>query len=201
MNFWKHFCTITKHKNLVMIGCFKLGLYKQGILHDMSKYSPTEFLAGCKYYKGYMSPNNAEREDKGYSAAWLHHKGRNKHHWEYWIDYDIAKKAGEEHSGLTGMKMPVKYVCEMFVDRVSASKNYLGDKYNVSCPLDYYKRGMDHCMIHEDTAALLELLLVMLSVKGEKETYSYVKNELLKGKVPYKKDELIAIKDALHVQR
>ena len=73
---WKHFCTITKHKNLVLVGCFKVGLYRQGLLHDLSKYSPTEFLVGCKYYKGYMSPNNAEREDKGYSSAWLHHKGR-----------------------------------------------------------------------------------------------------------------------------
>ena len=62
-----------------MQGCFRIGLYKQGLLHDMSKYSPTEFLVGCRYYKGYMSPNNAERADRGYSSAWLHHKGRNKH--------------------------------------------------------------------------------------------------------------------------
>ena len=79
---WKHLCTILHHKNLVRAGCFKIGLYKQGLLHDMSKYTPTEFLVGCKYYQGTMSPNNAEREDKGYSAAWLHHKGRNKHHME-----------------------------------------------------------------------------------------------------------------------
>ena len=91
---WKHLCTILHHKNLVRAGCFKIGLYKQGLLHDMSKYTPTEFLVGCKYYQGTMSPNNAEREDKGYSAAWLHHKGRNKHHMEYWIDYGIPDKEG-----------------------------------------------------------------------------------------------------------
>ena len=66
---WKHLCTILHHKNLVRAGCFKIGLYKQGLLHDMSKYTPTEFLVGCKYYQGTMSPNNAEREDKGYTAA------------------------------------------------------------------------------------------------------------------------------------
>ena len=82
MKAWKHFCTINHHKMLVMKGCFKVGLYRQGLLHDLSKYSPTEFLVGCKYFQGNMSPNNAEREDKGYSAAWLHHKGRNKHHME-----------------------------------------------------------------------------------------------------------------------
>ena len=57
---WKHLCTILHHKNLVRAGCFKIGLYKQGLLHDMSKYTPTEFLVGCKYYQGTMSPNNAE---------------------------------------------------------------------------------------------------------------------------------------------
>ena len=202
MEAWKHFCTITRHKLLVMKGCFQIGLYKQGLLHDLSKYGPTEFLVGCKYYKGYMSPNNAEREDKGYSGAWLHHKGRNRHHLEYWIDYDVAssKDKGKEHSGMTGMKMPVRYVCEMFIDRVSASKNYQKDKYTDESPLIYYQRGIDHYMIHEDTAALLEYLLTMLAVKGEKETFPFVKYQVLKGKVPYEKTELVRRKDALHVR-
>ena len=119
MNIWKHFKTITHHKVLVAKGCFKVGLYKQGLLHDMSKYSPTEFWVGVKYYQGDRSPNNAEREDIGYSSAWLHHKGRNKHHYEYWIDYSVDKE-----KGICGMEMPVKYVVEMYIDRVSAAKNY-----------------------------------------------------------------------------
>ena len=79
----KHFGTITKHKFLVMKECFRVGLYRQGLLHDLSKYGWTEFRVGCRYYQGNRSPNNAEREDRGYSSAWLHHKGRNKHHYEY----------------------------------------------------------------------------------------------------------------------
>ena len=114
-----HFHTITKHKILVMKECFRVGLYRQGLLHDLSKYSPSEFLIGCKYYQGDRSPNNAEREDKGYSSAWLHHKGRNKHHYEYWIDYSLDGK-----HVLAGMKMPVRYVVEMFLDRIAASKVY-----------------------------------------------------------------------------
>ena len=74
MKFWKHLKTINHHKMLVMKGCFRVGLYKQGLLHDLSKYMPSEFLVGCKYYQGDVSPNNAEREDRGYSSAWLHHK-------------------------------------------------------------------------------------------------------------------------------
>ena len=118
MHFIGHFKTITRHKILVAKGCFKLGLYYQGIMHDMSKYSPTEFLVGVKYYQGTESPNNAERMEEGISMSWLHHKGRNKHHFEYWIDYSIDK----DHPGLVGMKIPKKYMAERFVDRVSAGK-------------------------------------------------------------------------------
>lgn len=196
MKIWQHFCTITRHKILVMKGCFQIGLYKQGLLHDLSKYGPTEFLVGCKYYKGYMSPNNAERFEKGYSSAWLHHKGRNKHHLEYWIDYG-ADKSGGEGKNLMGMKMPVRYVAEMFIDRVSASKNYQKEKYTDKSALDYYNHGREHYLMHPDTRALLEYLLEMLWKKGEKETFSYLKNQVLKGKVPYEQKQLEILKHAL----
>ena len=119
MNAWKHLKTINHHKMLVMKGCFRVGLYKQGLLHDLSKYSPAEFLPGCRYYTGKESPHNIERKEKGYSSAWLHHKGRNKHHLEYWTDYGTD---GEKK--IAGMKMPLKYVVEMFCDRVAASQTY-----------------------------------------------------------------------------
>ena len=114
MNIKGHFETITRHKLLVMKYCFACGLYEQGLAHDLSKYSPTEFIPGCIYYQGDHSPNEAEREARGYTSAWLHHKGRNKHHLEYWIDYSTTK------TGLTGMKIPLRYVCEMVCDRVAA---------------------------------------------------------------------------------
>ncbi len=197
-NAWKHFCTITKHKNMVLAGCFKVGLYRQGLLHDLSKYGPTEFLVGCRYYQGDRSPNNAEREATGCSTAWLHHKGRNKHHLEYWIDYGAAEDAGQQtHKGMTGIRMPVRYVVEMFIDRISASKNYQGKQYTDESPLIYYEKGRDVYLIHKDTQALLEYLLVMLAAKGEKETFAYVKKEILKGKVPYEKEELDRRKELL----
>ena len=107
---WHHFCTITQHKLLVMQNCFRVGLYKQGLLHDLSKYSPAEFLTGVHYYQGDRSPNAAEREEKGYSTAWLHHKGRNKHHFEYWMDFSKTSQ------GIAGAKMPVNYLVEMVMD-------------------------------------------------------------------------------------
>ena len=92
----RHLCTVHHHRALVRKYCFKLGLYRQGLMHDLSKYSPTEFFVGAKYYQGYRSPNTAERLDRGYSTAWLHHKGRNKHHLEYWIDYSLQKEAAAQ---------------------------------------------------------------------------------------------------------
>ena len=155
MHFIGHFKTITRHKILVAKGCFKLGLYYQGIMHDMSKYSPTEFLVGVKYYQGTASPNNAERMEKGISMSWLHHKGRNKHHFEYWTDYNIQTKT------IQPVKMPMNYVIEMFCDRVAASKIYMGDKYTDRSSLDYFLRAKGRMQIHPETSDELEFLLRM----------------------------------------
>lgn len=177
MNAWKHLKTINHHKMLVMKGCFRVGLYKQGLLHDLSKYSLAEFLPGCKYYQGTESPHNIERKEKGYSSAWLHHKGRNKHHLEYWTDYGVGKE-----KVLAGMKMPIKYVVEMFIDRVSASKNYQKKKYTDSSALEYYENGKPSYILHDDTRALLEKLLHMLAEQGEDATFQYIKDVVLKQK-------------------
>lgn len=171
----QHFCTITRHKILVMKECFQVGLYKQGLLHDLSKYSWTEFKVGCKYYQGDRSPNNAEREATGCSLAWLHHKGRNRHHYEYWIDYGDNKD-----KTMTGMKMPVRYVVEMFLDRIAASKIYKGAAYRDTDPLAYFQGGKGQYLMHAETEALLEKLLKMLAEKGEEETFHYIRHEILK---------------------
>ena len=173
----QHLRTINHHKRLVMEHCFQVGLYKQGFLHDLSKYSPAEFLVGCKYYQGTRSPNNAEREAVGYSSAWLHHKGRNKHHYEYWIDYSDSMERG-----IVGQKMPVKYVVEMFMDRIAASKTDQGKNYTDRHPLEYYDRGAGNLgeMIHPETAALLHKLLKMLARDGEKKTFAYIRKVVLK---------------------
>lgn len=175
MNMINHFKTITNHKLLVMKYCFKVGLYKQGLLHDLSKYSFVEFKAGVKYYKGYRSPNGEQKAVEGYSSAWLHHKGRNKHHFEYWIDYGI-----DGRDGLLGMEMPINYVVEMFIDRMCASKNYQKDKYTDRSALEYYEREKDYYVLHKNTRKWLELLLNKLANEGEERTLDYIKKEVLK---------------------
>ena len=175
-NWIGHFKTITKHRHQVIRHCFKAGIGLQGLRHDLSKYTPVEFLNGVKYYDGKRSPNELEREDKGYSSAWLHHKGRNRHHFEYWVDYSPVLKKNSP------VKMPLKYVVEMFCDRVAASKIYQADNYTDAHPINYFERGRDHRIIHPETSDLLEKLLIMLRDEGEDKTFDYIRNTLLKQK-------------------
>jgi len=161
MKAWQHFKTITHHKWLVLCGCFRVGLYWQGLTHDLSKYSPTEFRSGAKYYQGTRSPNAAEREDKGYSEAWMHHKGRNRHHWEYWTDYHMQLKR------YLPVEMPRRYVAEMLCDRIAASKIYKGKAYHDGAPLDYLVNGHMRDHMHPMTLKALERFLTQLRDEGE----------------------------------
>lgn len=165
----KHFITITKHRHKVILHCFKAGIGWQGLFHDLSKYSPTEFIPGAKYYIGTRSPNEGEREDIGYSLAWMHHKGRNKHHFEYWVDINMERKQYEP------VEMPIRYVAEMFCDRIAASKIYQGEKYTDASALNYFLRGKAREKMHKNTADLIEGWLRMLAECGEKEAFAHVR--------------------------
>ena len=169
-----HFRTITRHRHLVMRYCFRLGLYRQGLAHDLSKYSPSEFLLGCRYYLGYRSPNDAERQANGYSLAWMHHKGRNKHHPEYWTDFSLQKD-----EKIQAVEMPKKYVAEMFCDRVAACKIYHGEKYRDGDPYDYFIQSLPRILIHPATAELLSRMLLVLKEQGEEAAFRYIKEDVL----------------------
>ena len=172
----RHFVTITKHKLMVMHYCFRVGLYRQGLLHDLSKYSPTEFMVGARYYQGNRSPNNAEREDIGVSTAWLHHKGRNLHHYEHWVDY-----CAESGKVIMGVKMPRRYIVEMLMDRISACRTYNKENYSDRAPLEYWLRNKEKLwFIHPATARELEGLLCMLAKYGEEKTFWFIRHVYLK---------------------
>lgn len=165
----KHFITITKHRHLVMKYCFKVGIGFQGLKHDLSKYSFVEFYNGAKYYSGVHSPIGDEKKVRGYSKAWLHHKGRNKHHFEYWTYYSSLTKQFEK------IKVPINYVKEMICDKVAASKNYHKHEYNDQFPLDFFNSKNEESGMHPDTAKLLKDWLTLISVKGEKEAFKEIK--------------------------
>ncbi len=167
-----HFLTITHHRHLVMRGCFRVGLYKQGLLHDLSKYSPSEFLVGVRYYNGKRSPNAVEREMLGFSKAWMHHKGRNRHHFEYWTDLSLETGRYEP------VEMPPRYLAEMVMDRIAACKTYQGDAYTDASPLAYFERAKESKLLHPNTTNQLLFLLTMLRDEGEQKTFAYIRNKL-----------------------
>ncbi len=164
---WKHFWTITRHRHLVMWYCFKVGIGWQGLLHDLSKYSFTEFWRGAKYYMGTCSPTAKERMEKGYSLAWMHHKGRNKHHFEYWTD--IVDQRYQP------IMIPIRYLKESFCDRIAASKIYLKKDYHDGSALAYYDKTNTAKELHPNTAFVLRTWLVWLEQDGQKKTLKRVK--------------------------
>jgi hypothetical protein len=168
MNFFRHLKTVIRHRRIVRKLCFKCGLIWQGLTHDLSKFSRAEFRAGVKYYQGNRSPQAKEREELGFSAAWLHHKGRNKHHAEYWTDSGGV-------GAMSPVKMPPRYLAEMVCDRVAASKVYKGNNYHDGCPLEYFEARKGRVVMHSETAEMLEYFLTMLKDEGEEKTFKELK--------------------------
>lgn len=172
-----HTRIVLRHKFEVAKICFKFGLYWQGIVHDMSKFSPTEFIPSVKYYSGVRSPIEAEKEEKGYSMAWLHHKNKNKHHFWYWVDYNSKQVQ-------TPVRIPLKYVYEMIADTVAAGKVYsrnAGKGWKQSDPYNYYRAHnrdaengvefMEFC-----TKALLDTMYVDIKKYGLDTVAKMVRN-------------------------
>lgn len=174
MHVREHLRTVGRHRRLVRHYCLRLGLVWQGLTHDLSKYSPTEFWRSAKYYQGYRSPNDQERKENGVSLSWLHHKGRNRHHFEYWTDYSLT---GE---GITGVEMPKKYVAEMFCDRLAASKVYRGAAFDPADPYRFFLRGQKkRLLLHPETSRLLESMLIKLRDEGEDAAFDYIRHDIL----------------------
>ena len=171
-----HFKTITRHRHTVIAHSRLAGILFQGLRHDLSKYSPTEFIPGARFYCGDRSPNEEERALYGYSAAWLHHKGRNRHHFEYWSDYNVKTKE------FGPVPMPPKYIAEMFCDRGAASKIYQGKKYTDKHPLEYFMRSKGRRPIDPNTSDIIEGLLRTLAEDGEDAAFAAVRKMLKESK-------------------
>lgn len=171
MHIFKHFNTITKHRHKVMRYCFRSGLIKQGLLHDLSKYSFVEFFNGAKYYSGKFSPNHNEREDRGYSLAWMHHKGRNKHHFEYWTDINNETRQYEP------VEMPDRYIAESICDRIAASEIYNKKNFKPQMVLDYFYNESGQ-VLNPKTYEKMEMLLKLYVENGKKFIFKYMKKNM-----------------------
>lgn len=159
-NIWLHFRKIQTHRKWVRHYCFVLKLYKQGLLHDLSKYSPTEFFESVKYYQGTSSPIDASKKANGYSMAWFHHRGRNLHHYENWQDdFDHGGKA---------ILMPYKYWAEMMCDYLAAGRAYNGTSFAYKQELDWWMKKKNYCAMHFANKQMTTYLLSSLAETEQK---------------------------------
>ena len=171
INYFKYLHYINTHRFIVFLLCCKAGIPFQGLTHDLSSYSPTEFFEGLKYYKSKRSnPFKNSQKENGYSLAWLHHKGRNKHHWEYWYDFTST--------GYGPLEMPLEYVCEMICDRVSACRTYLKEDYKDDSALIYFTSRLSGTPMHPKTEKLIHKLLSYIKDYGEEEGFKKIKEYL-----------------------
>ena len=145
--------------------------------------SPTEFWRGARYYQGTFSPTQQERRENGYSLAWMHHKGRNRHHFEYWTDVSPVTHQYEP------LEMPTEFFVEMCMDRIAASRTYLGDQYHDGAPLEYLQRAGDNRWMHPVTARKLRFILTMLRDKGEEKTFRFIREVVLQ-ELPFAEDDM-----------
>lgn len=181
----KHIALVTKHRWYVFRFAVKAGIPWRGFVHDLSKFSPTEFFESIKYYNGKRSPIHVCREQNGYSKAWLHHKGRNKHHFEYWED--VSK------IGRVGAFLPYKYLVEAVCDKLAAGKAYSGKEWNQKEPLEYWINVESKIPVakHPGTIDFMNTVLkklsddgldAMLNRKYLKKTYNDIYNKYFENK-------------------
>lgn len=156
-NMVKHFSLVWRHKWQVFKLCLRVGMPWRGLVHDLSKFSPTEFGESIKYYNGNTSPISVCKEKRGFSEAWLHHKGRNKHHPEYWYDVNTEEQ---------NLVMPFKYACEMVCDQLAAGKVYQGKKWNKEYELKYFLERKDTFQCNEKIKNFLEEIYTQVAKKG-----------------------------------
>lgn len=157
INIFKHFHLVNRHRFLVFKLAVKAGIPWRGLVHDLSKYTPTEFLEGVKYYNGKFSPIRFAKQEEGYSKAWLHHKGRNKHHFEYWYDFATPDKTPI---------MPYKYAVELICDTLSASLIYKGKDWKRSSQVEYFENRKDKEYINEDIRNFIKEIYRQVDKQG-----------------------------------
>lgn len=147
-----HFKTVCRHKYYVFVNCCKAGMPIRGVFHDLSKFTATEFFESVIYYQGTRSPINACKEKNGYSEAWMHHKGRNKHHYEYWQD-------NFDHGGVP-LQVPFIYALELVCDYLAAGMAYNGDAFTYEGEYAWWQAKISKPIaMHPQTKVFVELML------------------------------------------
>lgn len=144
-----HINQVLRHKFWVFICCCKFGIIWRGITHDLSKFSWAEFWPSVRYYQKGSSPIPRLHHEASEYRPWLHHRGRNDHHSEYWHRYT--------HGTFYALKMPFDCVLEQIADWIGSTRAY-GREFDIDDEIQWLQ-STSFYMMHEKT---LELTLSIL---------------------------------------
>ena len=145
----------------VFVECCRLGIPWLGVVHDLSKFSPAEFLYYARNFYGEWpdqdSPDvrasflgagvtlRTKQDVKcDFDFAWLHHQNTNKHHPEYW-------QLRARHRPLEELPMPDRYRREMLADWIGAGRAYQNPDTR-----GWYFLNRKSIKLHPDTRAWVE---------------------------------------------
>lgn len=176
-----HLKTVLTHKKWVFYYCCQFGIPFRGLVHDLSKFSPTEFLESVKYYSGKRSPIDICKEKNGYSAAWMHHKSHNKHHYEYWQDnFD---------KGGVPVQMPFKNALELVCDYLGAGKAYMKDDFSFVGEYKWWEnKNKNPIAMHRQTWLFVDMMLAALRDGEAIMDIKYAKLIYKKAEIRYKEE-------------
>lgn len=125
--YFGYFWYVVKHKYFVFRACVKYGIIWRGLVHDLSKFLPSEFFPYARMFYGNRKPirdktgyyKPYDTGDDEFEYAWLKHTRRNKHHWQYWVLSHDEDDKSVRHQKV--FDIPDKYIMEMICDWIGAS--------------------------------------------------------------------------------
>lgn len=168
---WQYLNYVLRHKWHVFLWCCRYGIPIAGIVHDLSKLTPSEWFPYVDKFYGGKWPERHYGDVRGalgdkytqpwvdarFDEAWNHHQKRNPHHWQYWILL-------EDSGAVKPLNMPLRYRKEMLADWRGASIAING-KDNTR---EWYRANRDKMQLHPDTRAWVEWQLGWLAtINGE----------------------------------
>jgi len=160
----KYFKYLCHHKWYVFKECWRLGISWRGLIHDWSKFLPSEWFPYVEYFYGDFGINNkcpakwvehpyekinCSIVSRNFDIAWLYHQKRNKHHWQYWV----LLQDSEETKYL---EIPQKHLLEMAADWIGASKTIRGKDAKA---IEWYNKVKEQTFLNEKTRIKFERLL------------------------------------------
>lgn len=167
MKHFRYLKYVLRHKWFVLLKCIDFGIGWRGIVHDISKFSPSEWFPYVdKFYGGpwekYSDRHGDARNFPGYKytqewvderfrTAWLHHQRRNPHHWQYWV-------LRNDDGTIVCLEIPRKCALEMVADWWGAGRaiktHHDGGEYDEL--QEWYAKNRDKIMLHDNTREFVE---------------------------------------------